>query len=230
MPKVTEEELARIEVFQGISRKSMEQLISCGRSECYKAGAYLFGDKEKVNNFYAVIDGSVSLFKINTGGQKRGFFILGKGKCVNEAGMMDYSSAVWAQVFENAVIFCCSKQDLYRIMQEDFVLVKNMMDEMSMKIRRLYRQLNNSVPGIKIEKKLAAKIWKLCKDHGTVCPEGTVITVPISITYLADLLGSSRETVSRAMKILVQNGYLTCNDKKIIVKNPEELARFFKAL
>lgn len=230
MSKITMKELEQIEIFLGINAKSKEQLISCGQVMCLKAGVCLFGDKDEVNDFYAIIEGSVSLFKINGSGQKRVFFILGRGKCVNEAGLNEYSSAVWAQVFETAKIFRCSKHDLYHIMENDFILVKNMMDEMAMRIRRLYRQLNNSAPSLKIEKKLAAKIWKMCKDHGTVCSEGTVISIPISITYLADLLGSSRETVSRAMKVLVQNGYLTWNDKKIIVKNTEELARFFKAL
>lgn len=230
MPKITEEELDRIEVFRGISMKTRENLIASGWVDCLKAGEYVFWDKNDNTDFYAIIDGSISLFKINASGQKRVFFILGGGKCVNEAGLCEYPAAVCAQVFETARVYRCPKQLLYHIMKDDFIIVKNLMDEMSMRVRRLYRQLNNSDPSIKTEKKLAAKIWKLSKDHGISCSEGTLITIPINITYLADLLGSSRETISRAMKVLVQNGYLTYQGKKIIVRNKEELAKFFKAL
>ena len=56
-----------------------------------------------------------------------------------------------------------------------------------------------------MEKKLAAKLWKLSRDYGVPYEQGVLINFPITITSLADFLGSYRETISRALKILINN-------------------------
>jgi len=93
----------------------------------------------------------------------------------------------------------------------------------------MYRQLKNATGVIKMEKRLAAKLWKLSKDYGVSCDNGIVINMNISITYLADLLGSKRETISRALKILLNENLIEYKDKKIKVISQEKLAEFFKA-
>ena len=61
------------------------------------------------------------------------------------------------------------------------------------------------------------------------CDNGVIINMNMSITYLADLLGSKRETVSRALKILSNENLIKYENKKIKVINQEKLSEFFKA-
>ena len=100
---------------------------------------------------------------------------------------------------------------------------------MGRKIRRLYRQLKNTVP-IKMDKKLAAKLWKLSKDYGVKVNRGVLINLDITVTYLADMLGSSRETISRCISDFQKSNLIEFKDKKIIVKNRESLSRYFKGM
>lgn len=98
---------------------------------------------------------------------------------------------------------------------------------MSKKIRSLYRQLKNTVPK-KIDRKVAAKLWKLSKDYGVEVESGTMIDLKISVTYLADMLGSPRETISRAMNVFKRENLIHYEDKKIIVDS-EKLAKYFRS-
>ena len=59
-------------------------------------------------------------------------------------------------------------------------------------------------------------------------PEGILINLNLSITYLEDMLGIPRETISRALKILQKKELIISENKKIIVTDREELAKFFK--
>ncbi len=83
----------------------------------------------------------------------------------------------------------------------NFEFTQEVMFSMTNKIRRMYRQLKNTVP-LKVEKRVAAKLWKLAKDYGEYGKNGEVIKVNITVTYLSEMLGSSRETISRALKEL----------------------------
>ncbi len=115
-------------------------------------------------------------------------------------------------------------------MEKDFELTKVILNSLAIKVRRLYRQLKNTNPNKKIEKKIAAKLWKLSKDYGIEVADGVEINLNISITYLADMFGSQRETISRAIKVLEKENLIKFSNKKITIKNRTELLRFFKGL
>ena len=108
------------------------------------------------------------------------------------------------------------------------------------KVRKLYRQLKNATP-IGLDKKLAAKLWKLsdgfgvdcyaknlsCKNKSSNCIGWSQINKNISITFLAEMLGSTRESISREMKKLENCGLIKWENKKLLV-NREALKDYYK--
>ena len=229
MKNITIKQLENMEVFKNISETSLKQLAFLGEVKKYKVGSHLFRDKEDVTTLYFVVTGSVSLYKLNENGNKRVIFILGEGKIINDVIIQDLPSSVNCEIFEEALILSYDKNTFLNVMEKDFILSKNIICSLAMKVRRMYRQLKNATGVIKMEKRLAAKLWKLSKDYGVSCDNGIVINMNISITYLADLLGSKRETISRALKILLNENLIEYKDKKIKVISQEKLAEFFKA-
>lgn len=226
--RITKEELSKIEVFSNISKESLTLLSQYSMIKKYSAGSHIFYDKDDVDTLYIVISGVVSLYKINEKGQKRVIFMLGLGKMVNEVIIQELPASINCEVFEEALILCYNKYDFLSVMEQDFILTKNIICSLSTKVRRMYRQLKNTTPSIRVEKRLAAKLWKLSKDHGIPCDGGILINMNISITYLADLMGSQRETISKALKVLTTKGLIQNYDKKIMVCSQELLAEFFK--
>ena len=229
MKNITTKQLESMEIFENISEASIKQLALLGEVKKYTVGSHLFRDKEDVATLYFVVTGSVSLYKLNENGNKRVIFILGEGKIINDVIIQDMPSSINCEVFEEAIILSYDKYAFLNIMEKDFILSKNIICSLAMKVRRMYRQLKNATGVIRMEKKLAAKLWKLSRDYGIPCDNGLIINMNISITYLADLLGSKRETISRSLKILVNENLIEYEDKKIKVISQEKLAEFFKA-
>ena len=229
MKNITIKQLENMEIFKNISEASLKQLALLGEVKKHTVGSHLFRDKEDITTLYFVVMGSVSLYKLNENGNKRVIFILGEGKIINDVIIQDLPSSVNCEIFEEALILSYDKYTFLNIMEKDFILSKNIICSLAMKVRRMYRQLKNATGVIKMEKRLAAKLWKLSKDYGVSCDNGIVINMNISITYLADLLGSKRETISRALKILLNENLIEYKDKKIKVISQEKLAEFFKA-
>ena len=226
--KIDSNTLNSLEIFNNISNETIDKVIKNSDIKKYRSGEIIFQDKEAVFTIYFIIQGIVSLYKINECGQKKVIFMLGKGKIINEVIIQDMPASINCEVFEEAIVLGINREKLLELMQEDFELCRNIIISLSSKTRRLYRQLKNTPSSIKIEKRLAAKLYKLAKDYGVTCDEGIMIDMEISITYLADLLGSQRETVSRAMKVLQKNELINYKSKKIIVSNFDKLALFFK--
>lgn len=229
MKDISEEQLEGLEIFKGISKDSLKRLSGLARIKKYSVGTHIFMDKEELNTLYIVLSGSVSLYKLNENGNKRVIFIFGKGKMVNDVIMQDLPASINCEVFEEANILSYDKYEFMSIMENDFALTKNIIGSLAIKVRRMYRQLKNATGIIRIEKKLAAKLWKLSKDYGVKCDDGVMINMNISVTYLADLLGSKRETISRALKILLSENLIEYDNKKIKIIDQGKLAQFFKS-
>lgn len=223
-----EKEIRDLIIFSDISNESMSLICRNGKIKKYPAGSMIFSEREHINFIYVVISGTVSLYKVNENGQKKVMFILDNGKIINEVIVEDLPESINCEVFEDAKILEISKDIFISIMKSDFNLTKIIIESLSNKVRRMYRQLKNTPSSIKIEKKLVAKIYKLGRDYGISCGEGIMIDMSISITYLADLLGSQRETVSRAVKTLQNKNLFYYKDKKIFIPDLQKLSDYFK--
>ncbi|SCI87791.1 Global nitrogen regulator [uncultured Clostridium sp.] len=229
MAKITTKDLGRMDIFNSLSEETLGQLSEYCELKEYKKGKHVFRDKEVVSRIYIVYSGKVSLYKMNESAQKKIVFILGPSKIINDYAIDDLPSSVNCEVFETAEILSIDKNKFIDIMKSDFELTKIFIKSQAIKVRRLYRQMKNSTP-IKVEKRVAAKLWKLAKDYGEEVEEGTLINLNISVTYLADMFGAPRETISRALKYLSKEDLIINDNKKIIIKDKDRLSKFFKGL
>lgn len=229
MAKITTKDLGRMDIFKGLSEETLGQLSEYCELKEYKKGKHVFRDKEVVSRIYIVYSGKVSLYKMNESAQKKIVFILGPSKIINDYAIDDLPSSVNCEVFETTEILSIDKNKFLEIMKNDFELTKIFIKSQAIKVRRLYRQMKNSTP-IKVEKRVAAKLWKLAKDYGEEVEDGTLINLNISVTYLADMFGAPRETISRALKFLTKEELITHDNKKIIIRDKDRLSKFFKGL
>jgi CRP-like cAMP-binding protein len=81
---------------------------------------------------------------------------------------------------------------------------------------------------ILLERKLASKLWKLARDFGIPTEEGVEIDLNLTITFLADMLGVPRETTSRACTVLVDQGLIRMNRKRITIVDTGKIVHFFR--
>jgi CRP/FNR family transcriptional regulator, cyclic AMP receptor protein len=222
------EAFALVEVFRQATPTSIHVLRACGTMRHIYKGEQLFLDKEPVNTIYIVVSGRVSLYKVNYHGEKKVIFILDEGKFINEVILQGIPASINCEAFENAQILCFDRMDFLRVMEGDFALTKGVLDSLSVKVKRLYRQLKNTSNSVHGDKRIVAKMWKLSRDYGVACEEGTQINMALSITYLANMLGSKRETVSRQLKVLVGQGLIQIQDGQIIIPDRDKLSIYFR--
>ena len=228
MSQITVNHLKNLLLFEGIDEKTLDLIKDKTYIKNLKKGKSLFSEREKVDNIYIVLEGKVTMYRLSEKGQKRVIYILNKGEIINEVIFDNITASINCEGFEDSEVMSIPKVDLLDIMHQDFKLTEVILCSMSKKIRRLYRQIKNTVP-TKMDKRVAAKLWKLSKDYGVETQEGVLIDVKISITYLADMLGSSRETISRAIKELENMDMVKIKQRKFIV-NREKLSKYFKGV
>lgn len=217
-----------IEIFKDIKDSSKIELKKILKERQVFRKEILFNEKDIVDKVYFLKSGKISVFKMNENGERKVIFILKNGEMINEISFdKTKSTTVGCEVFDDSTILECRVKDFIKVMEDDFTLTKNVLIHTQNTNRRLYRQLKNSI-SIRIDKKLAAKLYRIGKEFGVCMGEWTLLNVNLTITYIADMLGCKRETLSRAMKILQDKNLVKIDGKKIYIKR-DELSSYFKS-
>lgn len=217
----------KILVFKNIKEQTKEELKKVLSVIKVDKKEILFHEKELVENVFFVESGKVSVYKINENGDRKVIFILKDGDMINEVLINDKNTIFGCEVFENSVIYKCLAQDLLKIMEKDFELSKNIFFHTQNVNRKLYRQIKN-LTSSKLDKKLAIKLFRIAREFGIEQDEWIVINTSMSITYMAEMLGCKRESVSRAMKQLQSMNLVKNQGKKLYIKK-NELEKYFKS-
>lgn len=216
-----------IEVFKNIKEESKVNLEKILKTRKLSKKEILFYERDMVDKIYFIKEGKISLFKINESGERKIIFILPKGQMINDIFIDEKkTSAVSCEAFEKSILLECSSKDFMNIMENDFILTKNVLNHVQNINRRLYRQLKNSI-SIRMDKKLAAKLYRMGREFGVEKDEWTLINANLTITYIADMLGCKRETLSRSMKVLQDENLVKIENKKVYIKK-DELSSYFK--
>jgi len=215
-----------IPILAKASKDTKETLLPYTRVKKYAKGEHLFLEKFKVEHIYFLLNGNASFYKLGSNQERKVIFIHKSGDILNEEALDGKLTSVNCEFLVTSHVLCIDIHQFLYCCEHDFQLTKALMDAMSLRIRRLYHQMKNTVNSLTGDKKLAAKLWKLGRDHGSICKEGIEINLPLTITYLADTLGSKRETVSRQTKILVDKGLIIVERNRFVICNADNLLTY----
>ncbi|MEI0592959.1 Crp/Fnr family transcriptional regulator [Brachyspira pilosicoli] len=222
-----DEALKKIIIFKNINSKTIEYIKQFSTLKLYKEKDHVFIDKDEIMNIYFIILGKAALYKINNFGDKKIIFIFDDGKILNEHSLQNIKVSISCEILEDSIIMSVPCNIFLKAMEKDFILSKSIIDSMSLNIRRLYRQLQNTTNNLECEKRLASKLLKLAKDNGICCENIVKINVPLTITYISEMIGSRRETVSRQITKLSKLGFIEFKNNFIFIKDIEKLRNYF---
>lgn len=214
------------EIFAGIQAETMEVIKKVGRIECYDRNRTCFQAKSMTNKVYIMLEGKAAVYNLTHAGKRKTIFFLGEGALLNDQIMPGTHPSVFCEILVKSQVFVLPSQVLLEQMEGDFALTSNVLRIMERRLWRMSHQLKNSVDHL--DRKLAAKLWKLSRDFGKETGKGLLIDIPLSITDLADFLGASRETTSRICKSLSEKGLIEIESRRIYILSPDQLSAFYK--
>lgn len=222
------QKLNQIKIFDNIAPKTKEKLIQKGSIQNVPKDTFLIRPHGPITAVFFQLTGKSVIYNLTHSGKRKILFVLGPGELLNEHVLNNHNSSLYCETIDASTVLSVPVTDFIRLMSEDFELTKNILEEQEKKMWRLSHQLKNTTSCIYLERKLAAKLWKLSRDFGFETEEGIEIDINLTITFLADMLGVPRETTSRACSVLVENGLIKVNKKRITIINPVKISQFFK--
>lgn len=220
--------LQTMSFFESLPLELIQTILDTGQIQTYSKKKLLFSDRELIQNVLFLLSGEVSVYNLTKHGNRKIIFFLGKGHLLNHEVQSFRTSSVYCETITQAKILKISKKEFRSLMEQHFSLTQAVLQEYERYLWRLTHQLKNTAGSLVTERKIAAKLWKLGRDFGKKEKDGIHITIPFTMTLMADFVGVPRENVSRACKSLSMKGLLIYQNRHFILPNPDGLAEFYK--
>lgn len=218
------EKIGLLEGFIGhLDERTKQKLMGKGIIKRYTKREHIFWDGDKVDSLYLLISGITSLYKLNSK-DKKVIFINKPYNILNASALTDQRASASCEALTDVVVISYRMNDFIDIMKHDFEVSRLVMEEMSRDMKRMYRQLKNTSNSMNLEEQILSKLWKMAKDFGVECEEGIMIDFNCTISYLAEIVGSKRESVSRKVKILIEEKYIIYRKNRFIVVDMERIS------
>lgn len=214
--------------FQNVASDTIEKLWEAGTIKQFPRGHVIMRARDDINQVYIQLSGKSMVYNLTHNGKRKIIFIFGKGVLLNENVLHVCPASLFYETLESSRIFIVPLNLFLRCMKEDFSLAKAVMEVQQCRIWRMGHQLKNTQGSIYMERKLAAKLWKLARDFGIQTPDGIEIDINLSVTLLADMLGASRETTSRLCSTLMDLGLMKIDRKRITIPDTQKMSVYYK--
>ena len=215
--------LRQTPVFSGLSDEELDELVPLVVKRRLRKDTVVFHEGDPGSAFYLVKTGRVKIYKSSAYGREQVLSILGDGQIFGDVPTFDGGPYP-------ATAATMTEAEIYLIRREDFQGILRRHPEIALKvIQVLGARLRQSLELIRdlsfkqVPHRLAGLLLRMAREHGEPTEAGTLIPLSLSRQDLADIAGTSRETVTRELKKMERAGLLKVNRRQIIILDHERL-------
>lgn len=190
----------------------------------YAKGDYIFLANDPGRRIFLLESGIVKIFNLSPNGTQTIFWYCTKGD-VFGAGAISGSlrQSVYAQAVEACTVHFISRSDFETVMKQHPQIAINMVRLMSARLRLACDALVDFSQHT-AESRLARVLLRLAHHYGTTAvPNHIELGVRISHQELADMIGSTRQTVNTLLHEFSRQGWINLNGRAVVIVSPGDL-------
>lgn len=186
---------------------------------------YLPGDPG--NALYFVNGGRVKISKVTRDGKALTLSYCGPSEIFGECSLVSGGAREeMAEAMENAMVTEVERGDFEQLLKEHPSLGFQMTRLLAKRRLDLENKLETLVFR-DVTSKLAELLLKLADEYGVEDSRGTLVALKITHQELANLIGSTRETVSLTLSQFKKQNWICTEGRKVIISDTESLRALF---
>ena len=216
--------LKKLALFTSLSDKEVSRFADAAQLKAYKKGQYLYMEGEQAKYFYVMCSGWLKLLHVTEDGEETVLAMLTKNDITGESAFFEQGNfASTAQIVEDAQILSIPISLLKEQMGLSTQLALNMLTSMIQYQRRHEMQLEQfllySAP-----QRVGCFILGLCPVQEQ--KDGVLLDLPYDKSLIANTLGITGPTFSRALNMLRDETGTRINGNRVTIDSMKRLLKF----
>ena len=211
--------LRSLPLFSGLTGEELRFLAGEARACEYEAGEIIFHEGDPGYTCHIIVKGKVRIYVIGEDGRELSVSILGPGEIVGEMALFeDLPRSASVEAIEPATTLELHQNVLLHGLERSPTLARSLLRALSERLRHMTEEAEG-LATLTVSDRLIARLRRLAEWSGRPVTDGVRITLPMTQQELAALVGTSRESVNRALatlrrqrKVRLDNGWIILLD------------------
>ena len=211
--------LRRVPLFAELSDAEITRLAELARGRVYPKSSVILFEDDPGDALYVVVTGRVKVVLVGEDGREVILSVLKDGDFFGEMALIDDEPrSAHVIAMEDASLLVLRREDFQQRLREAPGMAVGLLRALSRRMREADDKIGGLVL-LDVNRRVANLLLRMA-DEG----DGTHITHRVTHHTIAQMIGSSRETVSRAMRELVARGLIEVTRREISIKDRDGLA------
>lgn len=217
------EQLKKVPIFSGLSDADLKLISDLMQVKSFPKGSILFFEGDPGEALHVIRKGRVKISKSSADGREQILHILKDGDVFAEVVLFDQGPyPATAEAVEDTTVSLLYNSDMERLLYSHPVLAVKLLRLMSKRLRQsqiLIRDLAlHDAYG-----RMASLLLRFAFREGQKTSEGIVLDLALTRQDMANMIGTSRETVARILSRFQKDGLLKLDRQKIIILDEKKL-------
>jgi len=209
--------LEQIDIFSCLDKKTVVELERAALRRKVPKNMVLFSKGDDSDSMFVIIEGKAKAVLYNEDGKEILLSLFGPGDYFGEMGVLDGQPRSAGVVTKTPCkLMVLKKESMDRILFRNAALTARLFAKILLKLREATIRIENLM-----FMNVCGRIINLLLQQGARNKQGSVVLEKLTHQEIANMVGASREMVSRVMKELQCGGYIRTEKKRIeLIKQP----------
>lgn len=213
------------ELFAQWPQERRHELLKSARLERYRKRALVMGSGPKWRHLLLVVSGSLQIGSLSEGGRKYVNALLGPGQVAPLVRLLDDKSSGYEyHAHEDAVIIHLPVDAVVAELDAEPVLWREVA-RLALHRQRISIAMLRGLTLGTVRRRVAASLINLAEFYGAPRASGLDLRVSLPQQDFAALLGLSRQTVNKQLRMLADLGVIEMSYKRLVLRDVPALSR-----
>jgi len=206
--------LQKVPLFGQLGPADLQRVVEVARERSYPKNSVILFEDDPGDALYVVAEGQVKVVLIGEDGREVILSVMGAGEFFGEMALIDDEPrSAHVIAMEDSTLVVLRREDFQPILAQTPVIALALLKELSRRLRRVDEKVGSLVL-LDVNGRVAQLLLELADEAG-----GERIRRRLTHHTIAQMIGSSRETVSRTMRDLVDKGLIAVSRKDILIQD-----------
>lgn len=217
--------LSEVALFAGLSEADMQAIGHATTMTRCVRGQQILSPDDPPDRIHIVKQGRVRVYRMTPDGKQLTLDIHEKGTILGDMELLgqDRIPEAYAEAIDEGVICTITPDELRRLIERYPTIGVNLIRHLSRRLQAAERELE-AMAYQRVDQRLARKLVDLGRRFGVRTERGTLIQARLTQQELAEMIGTTRETLAHTLGDFRRRGLLSTERHQVVIRDAERLA------
>jgi CRP/FNR family transcriptional regulator, cyclic AMP receptor protein len=211
--------LCEVDIFRDLANRELAAIAGAARKRVFPAGELLHAPQRPIEVLYILKIGRVRLFRLSVDGRALTTGIVSPGTIFGERALLGhcmYDS--FAQALDEVVVCEINQADARRLLLSDARIAARIAEILGQRLLSMERRLTDAVFK-SVRQRVARALATVAREQRLYVVGSRALVVPLTHEEVAALVGTSRETATKVLGDLADQGLIRLGRGRIVILN-----------